>query len=275
MLLAAAQHHNNSHNKNSRSERFTSMPNDKEPKAPPETLEELFEEAETQLQTPVVDQPRPCQHVDGVYNVASDPDVHKCPTCLWDFCPDCASILDPRYCRLCVSEATAELIQEPLIDTEGHTVENGRRLTPAPTATYYQPRQGTLARQISEMSDSELEEHIKQYTELVRQAETVLDFRRIHLGSSKMEVTQRDDIKRRRLRADKTKFPVHTVTIDKKTGQRVTKAVPTAAKLDMIKMIDAIRLMEANRVAAAKAKLKADADAAAKAVDKKMKEPHL
>jgi hypothetical protein len=237
------------------------MPNDADgpadAKPQPETLEDLFQEAEEQAKTPVVDQLPPCQHVNSKYNVASDPDVHKCPTCLWDFCPDCASILDPRYCRLCVSEAAVELIQEPLVDTEGHVLEHARKLTPAPTATFFKPRLGTLARKLSEMSDPELEDFVKQYIELVKQAELVLDTRRVVLGSAKMESAQRDDIKRRRLRADKRKWPVKTTSV----GKPVTQAV----KMDMLRMIEALRLL----------KVKKDAEAAAKAVDKKMKEPRL
>jgi hypothetical protein len=248
------------------------MPNDAE-----QNLEQLFEEAETaaggnRSVPPVLvdvlsdcnDHERPCSHVDGKYNSGGDNDVHKCPTCLWDFCPECASILDPRYCRLCLREPDAELRIEPLIDADGHVVE-GRHLTPLPTATFFQPRFGTLAKTISEMTDGELESYVKQYTELVRQAEKALDFRRVVLGSSQMELTQRGDIRRRKLRQDKTKYPVKTVTIDKTTGKQVTKTAGAAALGNMLQMLEALQKLKANKAASA----------AAKAVDAKMKEPKL
>jgi hypothetical protein len=216
-----------------------------------ESLDDLFCEAEGQAGIPVIDHPKPCEH-------PYDAETHrKCPTCLWMFCFECASLLDPRYCKLCLSEPAAELKIEPLVDTEGHVVTNGRHLTPLPSATFFQPRFGTLAKTISEMSDVELEEYVKQYTELVRQAERALDFRRVVLGSSQMELTQREDIKRRKLRADKTKYPVKTTAV----GKPVTQSV----KLDMLRMLEALQ----------KLKIKKDADAKAKAVDAKMKEPRL
>lgn len=246
------------------------MPNDV-PSQSPEVdsdLETLLAEAEGQAVTPCIDHPRPCSHVDSVYNAAGSNDVRKCPTCLWDFCPDCASILDPRYCKLCLSEPNAELRIEPLVDVEGHVIQGGRHLQPLPTATFYQPRWGTLAKTISEMSDSELEEYVKQYIELVRQAEKALDFRRVVLGSAQLESTQRADARQRKLRSDKTKYSVKTVTVDK-SGKPITKTASAAALGDMLKMLEALHQLKKNQ-AVAKA-----ADVAAKAVDAKMKEPKL
>lgn len=223
------------------------------------SLDDLISEAELQSGCAVADHLKPCEHA---YN---ETDFQKCPTCLWSFCPDCASILDPRYCRLCLREADAELHEEPLIDTEGHTVTSGRHLTPLPSATFFQPRFGTLCKTISEMSDSDLDSYVKQYIELVRQAEKALDFRRVVLGSAQMETVQRDAVKQRKLRSDKTKYPVKTTTIDKATGKVVSKTASAAALGNMLQMLEALQKLKANKAATA----------AAKAVDAKMKEPKL
>lgn len=216
-----------------------------------ESLDQLFDEAEQQAECAVADHPKPCEH-------PYTEDHHKCPTCLWTFCPQCESVLDPRYCHLCLSEADAELREQPLIDTDGHTVTHGRVLTPAPTATYFQPRLdlpcNTLLKTISSMSDVELEDYVKQYIELVRQAERALDFRRVVLGSAQMESTQRATVKQRRLRSDKTKYPVRTVSIDKSTGKQVTKTAGAAALGNMLQMLEALQKLKANKTAAAAAK---------------------
>jgi hypothetical protein len=225
---------------------------------PLESLDDLISEAEQTAAVSVADHVKPCEHP---YTA----DHRKCPTCLWTFCAECESILDPRYCRLCLREADAELRELPLTDTEGHTVEHGRLLIPLPTASFYQPRFGTLAKTISEMSDSELEDYVKQYVELVRQAEKALDFRRVVLGSSQLELTQRKDAAQRKLRSDKTKYPVKTITIDKTTGKQVTKTAGAAALTNMLQMLEALQKLKANKAATA----------AAKAVDAKMKEPKL
>lgn len=239
------------------------MPNDDHTDT--SSLDQLLAEAETQAVTPCIDHVKPCDHVDSVYNSAGSNDIRKCPTCLWDFCPECTSILDPRYCKLCLREVDAELKESPLKDTEGHTVEHGRLLTPAVTAVFYQPRFGTLAKTICEMLDHELEDYIKQYTELVRQAERALDFRRVVLGSSQLELSQRKDAAQRKLRQDKTKYPVKTVTMDPKTGKQVTKTASAVALGNMLQMLEALQKMKAVQAA----------DKAAKAVDAKMKEPKL
>lgn len=238
------------------------MPNENEGSPSTESLDQLIAEAESQVNTPVTDHERPCSHVDGNYNAAGDNTVQKCPTCLWDFCTDCQSILDPRYCRLCLREIDAELKELPLVDTEGHTIEHGRVLIPSPNAPFFQPKFGTLTRTISEMNDPELETFVKQYIELVRQAEKALDFRRVVLGSAQLEQAQRGDAKRRVLRSDKTKYAVKTITIDKKTGKTVTKTAGAAALGDMLKqlqMLQALKKMQAAKKAAEQAGAAVDA----------------
>lgn len=204
-------------------------------------LDRLMAEAEQAATTPVTDHPKPCQHLALGYHLS---DTKKCPTCLWSFCVDCASTLDPQYCRLCLTEPDAAFIQSPLKDEDG-VVHEGRELTPDPNARFFQPRFGTLCKTISEMKEHELEDYIKYYRDLVKQAETALDFRRVVLGSSQLELSQRQDAKRRALRADKTKFPVKTLTIAKDgSGKKKTAGVT-----DLLKMLEMLKQLQKNREA--------------------------
>lgn len=196
-------------------------------------LTRLFDEAQRAATVPVTDHPKPCIHISTTSVDVVCP--KKCSTCLWFFCPQCASPLDPKYCRLCLSEPNAELIELPLTDTEGIT-HAGRVLHPAEGAVFFQPRFGTLAKSISEMSMHELESHIDYYKDLVRQAERALDFRRVVLGTSQMELQQRKDIERRHLAADKTRYPVKVASTTK-SGKTVTKSASLA---DMSKMLAAL-----------------------------------
>jgi hypothetical protein len=91
------------------------------------------------------------------------------------------------------------------------------------------------------MSDYELESHIDYYKDLVRQAEKALDFRRVVLGSSQLESEQRKAIKRRHLAADKTVYPIKTVSLDKTTGKQVKK---TASLADMTAMLAALNKLK-------------------------------
>ena len=202
------------------------------------TLESLISEAEQQATTPVNDHPKPCNHT---FNADTDT---KCPTCLWSFCVLCASSLDPQYCHLCCSDVNTELIEEPLVDTEG-VQHAGRALHPTPVAgaTYYSPRLDidgvTLCKTISQMDMSELEAYIVQYKHLVHQAETILDRRRVVLGTSQLELSERKQSEQRRLRADKTKYPVKTVSLDKSTGKQKVSTASMVQMLEMMRALDA------------------------------------
>lgn len=199
-------------------------------------LESLINEAEQQAVTPCNNNPKPCLHT-------FDETQHtKCPTCMWSFCLLCASSLDPAYCHLCLNESSAELVESPLVDTEGVTHE-GRLLTPTDHSTFFSPRIDingvTLAKTISSMSDLELEEYIEQYKHLVHQAEKTLDFRRVVLGTSQLELTQRKQSQQLRLRNDKTKYPMRTVTLNKSTGRQRVSNASMSQMLDMLKALDA------------------------------------
>lgn len=236
------------------------MPNDGEDSS----LDALFAEAELVAQPTAVHSVVKCSHAHDNLDLPTT----KCRTCAFHYCEACASELDPTYCKTCLNEPSAQLISTPLVDEDG-VQHDGRVITPAPTATFYQPRFGTLAKTISEMSDLELEDFVKHYKELIHQAETVLDYRRVVIGTAQMETTQRAAQKRRALAANKTQYNVKTVTIDKSTGKPKVSKANTAQLMQMMQALAALKALK-DRQAATKV-----AAAAAQAVDKKMGEPKL
>lgn len=120
---------------------------------------------------------------------------HKiCPTCKGAFCDDHTSIIDPKFCNLCLGERALELQSQPLTSPDG-VQHSGRELKPTG------PEFGTLAKRIADMTDFQLESHIQYYQDLVHQAERSLDIRRVILGAAQIESSQRKDAQRRHLRA--------------------------------------------------------------------------
>lgn len=222
------------------------MPNETDGSRPaaPSTateLERLINEAEGSVK-PVDPEVASLPQATKCSHAFDDPTltVRKCKRCHILFCEtECGSILDPDFCRLCMNEKDAELKELPLIDEDGVQHE-GRHLQPDPNNHYYQPRFGTLAKTLCEMTDPELDAHVARYKDLVHQAEIALDFRRIMVGSATIEQAQRADRKRRQLRADKTKYPVKILTVDKKTGEVKKKPADMAAMLKMMEMLAAL-----------------------------------
>jgi hypothetical protein len=200
------------------------------------TFESLIAEAEGNVVVPVTRQERPCSH-GGSANINV---FHVCPTCKWPFCDVCGSALDPTYCHRCLNEPDAVLKELPLVDADGERRE-GRLLVPAPDSVYSPPRFMTLTKTISEMTKSELEDYVDQYKNLVIQAEKALDFRRIVLGTAQLEVNQREDAEKRRLRADKTKYPIKTVSVNPKTGKPKTSTASMVQLLEMMKALQALK----------------------------------
>jgi hypothetical protein len=151
-----------------------------------------------------------------------------CPTCHGPFCEQCASILDPIYCKICLNEPGAQLTFSPLKDSDGET-HQGRDIRVSG------PSFGTLCKRISDMSSYELEAHIDYYKDLVRQAEKSLDFRRVVLGASQIELAQRKDGERRRLRG--IKVPHVKTVLTNAAGEIVPQNGPAAprAKRDPVK----------------------------------------
>lgn len=139
---------------------------------------------------PTADAVQECSHPDTI-----PPQRGNCSICHKVICHLCASPMDPVACRDCLSEESVTMKESPLVDQDGVTHE-GRLLTPGPTFN-------TLARSIADMTTIELEDHIKRYKSLIKQAETALDFRRVSLGMAQVEMGQRQDQQRRRLRGIK------------------------------------------------------------------------
>lgn len=224
------------------------------PSEKPSELEQLIAEAEfaanDSLAGQVKHHPKPCPHIRE--HTAADAEAGRvtdriCPTCCFWFCDQCASQLDPKYCHLCLPETEGQFVTEPLVDADGVTHE-GRVIHVDPQSQFFQPRFGTLAKSISEMRDIELDRYIDYFKHLVKQAETALDFRRVVLGSAELEKSQRADKERRRLRADKTKYPKKTLTVDKKTG-KPSKEASAEALAKMAAMLLALKSRMAAKAA--------------------------
>jgi hypothetical protein len=222
-------------------------------------LDELISEAEQAAQVPVVDHPKPCPHVTAdsvnahVHNLVATATQRKCPTCLWWFCDSCASTLDPQFCNLCLTESIAELRSEPLVDAEG-VQHAGRHITPTPVTVdtgFFSPRidvnGATLCKTINEMSDFDLEQYVTHYKNLVQQAERTLDFRRVVLGTAQLESAQRKDNAARKLRVDRTKYPVKTLELDPKTGKPKAKPASAGKLMDMLQMLAALQALKQNK----------------------------
>jgi hypothetical protein len=152
-----------------------------------------------------------------------------CPLCKGPYCQDCASILDPKFCKDCLNEPAAQITINPLKDPDGVSHE-GRDMQP--TGPYF----GSLCKRISEMSVYQLEAHIDYYKDLIRQAELSLDFRRTVLGASQIELAQRKDAERRRLRGVKVPHVKGPTLVD---GKITTKAPDPKAKRDPVKDLGA------------------------------------
>ena len=220
----------------------------------PSELEQLISEAEASAQRDPIASTSPqrpqtpqtkCSH-----EMTFPSERAHCRTCGRLICPLCWSVLDPGFCKDCLSDKDTALIQEPLKDADGVTHE-GRVLHPDPQARFYQPRFGTLAKTISEMTENELETYIKHYKDLVVQAERALDFRRIVLGSAQLEQAQRNDANRRKLRQDKTKYPVKTLSVSANGTKK-----KTASTEDLLRMMEMLKQLQINRDAKAKAEKK-------------------
>jgi len=159
-----------------------------------------------------------------------------CSTCHGAFCDAHASPLDSTFCDVCLSVPDAELKVMPLKDADGETHE-GRDLIPGPAYA-------TFATRISKMSQYELEAYIHKYKDLIKQAETLLDFRRVAKGMLEVEKRQREDIQRRRLRG--VKVPRPQVASASATASASAPAAKPKAKASfdaatLMKMLEALK----------------------------------
>lgn len=95
-----------------------------------------------------------------------------CKTCQRPFCLVHASQLDNTFCSVCIDFSNTRIEVKPLIDEDGVT-HKGRKLL-LTGETWMRNRDV-----ISKMTDIELEAKLTALTQAVREAEMILDFRRI------------------------------------------------------------------------------------------------
>jgi hypothetical protein len=95
-----------------------------------------------------------------------------CSACKKAFCYSHRSSLDDSYCSACVDFQNTRIENKPLVDDEGVT-HKGRQLL-LTGETWMRNRDI-----ISKMTDIELEAKLTALTQAVREAEMILDFRRI------------------------------------------------------------------------------------------------
>jgi hypothetical protein len=199
-------------------------------------LEQLINEAETKHTNETPE----CDHANS--------DTHSrrwCRSCKKLICQFCWSVLDANYCSPCMMNV--DLKVDNVIKSDDDGVEHhGRQLTPTQgfNTLRWIPNGKTTAKLLSEMSSDELSDYVDNYKQAVHDAERALDFRRIRLSAGQLELDERHDQQRRALRADKTKYPVRTVSIDPKTGKHAKSASTTAnveRLLSMMKMLEALK----------------------------------
>jgi hypothetical protein len=81
----------------------------------------------------------------------------------------------------------------------------------------------------------ELEGFVQRYKDLIRQAEKSLDFRRVMHGAGSVELAQRKDAERRKLRAYKVKLPTSNSPQDKIKRSRSDPAAALGEALGLDK----------------------------------------
>lgn len=157
-----------------------------------------------------------------------------CRVCNRPFCILHQSDLDESVCANCPisTEAEASIAEQVLpLTSEGPdgklVTHKGRDIYPV-GAEYT-----TSAKAIGEMSNEELKEHVVKYRALLKQAELLTDFRRVQLSMASMEVMQREEIERRRLRGIRQSTTTQSIKIGgidaSKMGDKTWAAI--AAKM--------------------------------------------
>jgi hypothetical protein len=136
-------------------------------------------------------------------------------------------------------------IKDEVVTDDDGIAHQGRLITPTSefNALRWVPNGKTTSKLLSEMSALELEEYITSYKSAVHDAERALDIRRIRLGSAQLELEERKSQERRQLRADKTKYPVRTVTFGP-NGKQVKSTASTAKLADMLKMLEQLQKLK-------------------------------
>ena len=116
-----------------------------------------------------------------------------CELCHSPICSNHISPYDSGCCAGCIKPESIAVKESPLIDDDG-VIHKGRVIQPV-GITYK-----TLAKRLIEMTEDELIAHIHHVREQIKEAESVLDYRRIDLSSSTTELEERQIAKRKNLR---------------------------------------------------------------------------
>lgn len=119
--------------------------------------------------------------------------IGVCVICKEPFCLEHQSEIEPDSCNICINDQTVEVKKDPLVDAEGVT-HNGSVIHPIG----YSYR--TLMRRIVEMGDDQLIAHIEHVKKQVKDAELVVNYRRIDLSASQVELEERKVASAKKLR---------------------------------------------------------------------------
>lgn len=116
-----------------------------------------------------------------------------CEVCRSPICPAHSSPADPTVCIGCFSDSALAAAESPLIDSDG-VVHKGRVIQPL-GFTYK-----TLMQRLVDYTEDELIAHIHHVKAQIEEAQRVLDYRRIDMSASSVELEDRQIGKRKKLR---------------------------------------------------------------------------
>lgn len=154
-----------------------------------------------------------------------------CPTCHEPFCEVHASEADNQYCTSCLTPERAAVLREPLIDAEGFK-HNGEKITPVG------PAFKTTTQRIFEMNDDQLAVHVDYMKQRVKDLAASLEYCRIDLSIAELELGERNEKLRKRLRGVKV-TPTGTKIAGVGSGSANGEAKPKARIADPIERLAA------------------------------------
>jgi hypothetical protein len=115
-----------------------------------------------------------------------EPVLGKCHNCGLQYCLTHASEVDPQsYCSTCLVPADAEVVVQPLVDTEG-VHHQGRLIKPAGKAYRLS------SKMVYEMTDQELKDFIDHEKSVVHDIENIREYHMITLGMAQSEEYRRE-----------------------------------------------------------------------------------
>lgn len=126
-------------------------------------------------------------------------DIILCRNCNRPYCVEHTSPMDRLLCTECVSFANTSVSSEPLIDSEGVTKQNARKIILSGESWI---RQRKL---ICNMTDIELDSYISAHQEAVHEAEIIWEYRKIGLSQGQHEKAERYN-KKLRARSERGKL---------------------------------------------------------------------